>query len=273
MNNPDGSYFQSWVKSDGTAGSVTVNGSGAVVGTNSVLADGSQTVAAGGNLLVIGSAANDSIVGQAGNDILIGGSGNDTVTSGAGTNVFAFDKGDGQDVINAVSGQNNTISLGGNFAYSDLALQKSGDDLVLDIGNTDSLTFKGWYAGNNKIVNLQVIASAMSDFNPGSTDILRNSNVEGFDFQRLVSAFDQAQAANPNANPWNVTNALLDAHLSSSDTAAVGGDLANVYGIRGSLSGFGIEAGETQLSSSQFASAPQTLSPWPVLKTGTAQIR
>ena len=273
VNNPDGSYFQSWAKSDGTAGSVAVNSSGAAIGASSVAADGRQIVNAGGNHLLIGSAANDSMIGQAGNDLLIGGAGNDTLTTGIGTNVIAFDQGDGQDIINAVFGQNNTVSLGGHFAYTDLALQKNGDDLVLDIGAADSLTFKGWYAGNSNIVNLQVIAAAMSDFNPGSTDILRNSKVEMFDFQRIVSAFDQAQAASPSANPWGLANALLDAHLSSSDSTALGGDLANVYGIRGSLSGLGIAAAEEQLSSSQFAAAPQVLNPWPTLNTGTARIR
>lgn len=40
---------------------------------------------------------------------------------------------------------------------------------------------------------------------------MRNSNVENFDFQTLVNAFDQAQAANPGLNAWGATNALLDA--------------------------------------------------------------
>jgi len=184
-------------------------------------------------------------------------------------------------VVNAASGQNNTISLGGNFAYSDLALQKNGNDLVLDVGTTstssgqasDSITFKNWYAGAQNIVDLQVIASSMSDFAPGSTNVLSNSNVENFDFQSLVSAFDQAQAANPTLTAWGITDSLLSAHLASSDTAALGGDLAYAYGTSGNLTGFGVSAAESTLSSSQFATAPQTLNPWPTLNTGTAQIK
>jgi hypothetical protein len=113
----------------------------------------------------------------------------------------------------------------------------------------------------------------MSDFNPGPTDVLRNSNVETFDFQGLVDAFDQARAANPNLNAWGVTDALLDAHLADSDSAALGGDLAYVYGTRGNLTGFGVSAAEETMSSSQFGAAPQALNPWPTLNTGTAQIR
>jgi Ca2+-binding RTX toxin-like protein/uncharacterized membrane protein YkoI len=273
VSHPDGAYFQSWANSDGTAASVAVNANGTVTGDSTVAADGSQTVDASGNHVLMGSAANDSLAGQSGNNLLIGGIGNDTITTGSGSNVIAFNQGDGQDSINAISGQNNTVSLGGHFAYADLALQKNGTDLVLDIGSSNSMTFKGWYAGNSNIVNLQVIASAMSDFNPGSTDILRNSQVETFDFQQIVSAFDQAQTANPSSNPWSVSNTLLDAHLSSSDSAALGGDLANIYGAHGNLSGFGVSAAEGQLSSSQFAAAAQALNPWPTLNTGTAQIR
>jgi hypothetical protein len=61
--------------------------------------------------------------------------------------------------------------------------------------------------------------------------------------------------------------------LASSDTAALGGDIAYEYGTRGNLTGFGVLAAQSTLSGSQFATAPQTLSPWPALNTGTAQIR
>ena len=219
--NPDGSYFQAWNKSDGTAGSSAVSG-GILTGDSWVHADGSQGVDAGANHLIMGGAGSDAITAAGGNDILIGGAGNDVITTGSGTDIIAFNKGDGQDVVNAVSGQNNVLSLGGNFAYNDLALARNGNDLVLDIGASDSITFQGWYAGNNNIVDLQVIASAMSDFTPGSTDVLRNMNVENFDFQSLVAQFDAAQAANPGITTWGVTNALLSAHLSGSDTAATG---------------------------------------------------
>ena len=271
--NPDNSYFQAWSKSDGTAGSTAVNASGILTGDSIVNADGSQEIDAGGNHLIMGSSASDTLAVASGNDILIGAAGSASITTGSGNNLIAFNAGDGQEVVNNVTGQNNTISLGGHFAFSDLALQKNGSDLILDIGASDSITFKNWYAGAQNIVNLQVVESAMTDFNHGSTDVLRNSNVENFDFQALVAAFDQAQAANPGLNAWGVTNDLLNAHLASSDTAALGGDLAYVYGSQGSLSGMNVAAAQNTLSNSQFAAAPQTLNPWPTLNTGTAQIR
>ncbi len=57
--NPDHSYFQAWGKSDGTSGSSAVNADGTLAGDSRVHADGSQGVDAGGNHLLVGSTASD----------------------------------------------------------------------------------------------------------------------------------------------------------------------------------------------------------------------
>lgn len=68
-------------------------------------------------------------------------------------------------------------------------------------------------------------------------------------------------------------NGLLDAHLAGSDTAALGGDLASVYGSQGHVTGMDLAAAQTTVQSSQFGATAQTLQPWatisgssPVLK-------
>jgi hypothetical protein len=274
VTNPDKSYTQVWNKSDGTSGSKVVDSTGTLVADSMVKVDGTQVVDAGSDHLWLGTAAANSIKAS-GNELLIGGAGNDTLTTAAGTDIIAFNQGDGNDKVYATAGTNNALSLGGHFAYADLTLKKSSNDLILNVGASDSITFKGWYSSiaNRNIVDLQVIASAMTDFNPGSTDVLRNSNVEEFDFQKLVAAFDQARTATPSLTSWALTNSLLDAHLASSDTAALGGDLAYVYGTQGSLTGMSVAAAESTLASNQFATAPQTLNSWPTLNTGTVQIK
>jgi trimeric autotransporter adhesin len=254
-----GGYEQSWTRSDGSGGSITVNGSGTVVGDSSLSASGLQGVDAGGNHLALGTSGADSLGGGSGAELLIGGASNDLITEGAGANVVAFNLGDGQDTVVAGAGQGAVVSLGGNFTYGGLAFQKNVNDLVLDVGGSDSLTFKDWYAGNQNIANLQVIAAAMSDYAPGSGDVLRNAAVETFNFQTLVGEFDQAQAANPALTSWGLTNALLDAHLAGSDSAALGGDLAYDYGVQGNLTGFSVAAAESTLSNAQFGTAPQAL--------------
>jgi hypothetical protein len=268
-------FDQSWTRSDGSAGTATVNPDGSPVGNSSLSVDGRQSVNAGSGHLIMGTASNGTLQGISGNTLLIGGAGNDNITTGNNANVIAFDLGDGRDVVNPMTGQKNTLSLGGHFSYADLTLQKSSNDLVLDVGANDSVTLKNWYVSPayQNIVNLQVIAASMSDYAPGSADVLRNAQVENFDFHQIVSAFDQARAGNSGISSWDVTNTLLTAHLASSDSAALGGDLAYEYGARGNLTGMGIASAQTVLSESNFGAAAQTLHPWSGLNAGITQMK
>ena len=212
-----------------------------------------------GNSLLDGGNGNDRLIGATEHDLVIGELGNDTLTTGTGYDVISFNKGDGQDTVAASVGTDNTLSLGGNFVYSDLSLSKSGSNLILKMGATDQITFSGWYAttANNKsVLNLQVIAEAMAGFTPGGADTLRDNKVETFNFQNLVAAFDAAGAP---AN-WQLTDARLTAHLSGgSDTAAIGGDLAYQYGRNGSLTGVGLLAAQSVIDNASFGQTAQTL--------------
>ena len=87
------------------------------------------------------------------------------------------------------------------------------------------------------------------------------------DFAALANAFDAAGQV----NGWALTNALLSAHLSGSDSAAIGGDLAYQYGLNGSLTGIGLTPAQQVLSAPQFGASSQTLRPLQDLQQG--QIR
>ena len=185
----------------------------------------------GGNNLLDGGAGTDTLTGGAAHEMLIGGTGNDTLNTGGGADVIGFNKGDGADVVNASVGSDDTLTLGGGLAYSDLKLSKTGLDLILDASNGDQITFKNWYqtgVNNKSVLNLQVIADAMAGFNPAGADPLLNKKVVNFNFGGLVSQFDAALLANPTLTSWNLTNALTSYYLSGSDTAAIGGD----FGVR-----------------------------------------
>ena len=212
-----------------------------------------------GNNLFDGGLGNDIITAGSGRDILIGGQGNDTITTGTGYDVIVFNKGDGQDIINASTGADNTISLGGNFAYSDLSLTKSTNDLILKMGATDQITLKNWYLTsptNKSVINLQVVAEAIQGFTLGGADELRNNNIENFNFSNLVAAFDTAGAT---AN-WQLTDARLTTHLQAgSDTAAIGGDLAYQYGKNSNLTGMGLLNAQSVIAAASFGQTAQTL--------------
>jgi hypothetical protein len=129
------------------------------------------------------------------------------------------------------------------------------------LGYGDQITFSDWYAdtANQSILNLQVIAEAMANFDANGTDTLLDDNIETFNFASLVTAFDSARAANSSLTTWQLSNALLDFHLGGSDTAAIGGDLAYQYGLNGNLTGIGLNAAQSVINASSFGQSAQTL--------------
>ncbi|MGH8618703.1 MAG: putative Ig domain-containing protein [Burkholderiales bacterium] len=233
------------------------------------------TDSAGANLLQAG-AGNDTLTGGAGNELLIGGAGNDAINGGTGRDLIAFNRGDGLDTVTmtAMVESATAVSLGGGIGYGDLFLKKSGNNLTLETGTGEGLTFKDWYASASRraVDRLQVVAEAMAGFDQAGADPLKDDKLETFDFKALVQKFDQARAANPAVNRWAVTNALLSAHLGGSDTEALGGDLAYRYGLTGTLAGIGIGSAQGILADSRFGSAAQELQPLAGLQEGLVKL-
>ncbi|NMG77210.1 calcium-binding protein, partial [Aromatoleum diolicum] len=215
-----------------------------------------------GNDVLNGGNGNDYQYGGGGRDLLFGGAGNDTLNSDSGADIIAFNRGGGADVVSATWGvAEDTLSLGGGIGYADLALRRSGQDLVLDTGAGDSITLQNWYSSTSYhgVANLQLVAEAMTAFDATSSDPLLNQKVQQFDFTGLVNRFDQAMAANPALTSWSLSSSLLEFHVAGSDTAALGGDLAYQYGKNGSLAGIGISAAQGILGDAQFGTSAQTL--------------
>ncbi len=227
-------------------------------------------LAEGGNDadLATGGAGSDHLSMGAGDDWVAGGAGDDTIEAGAGRNLIAFNRGDGTDTLYG-SGKD-TISLGG-IAYTDMRMSRSGSDLVLGLGQGESMVLKDWYAGNKarSVEKLQVVISA-ADYAPTAGDVIRDQRVEVFDFARLVQGFDAARTADAgNAAGWGVMNGLLDAHLQGSDTAALGGDLSYQY-ASGGVAGIGVAAAQAGLSAG--SSDWQTLRPRAELEQGALML-
>jgi Ca2+-binding RTX toxin-like protein len=229
---------------------------------------------AGANLLDGGSGI-DTLSGSAANEIFVGGTGNDTITTGNGADIIAFNRGDGMDVVNGGVGTDNTLSLGGGIQYADLALSKSGKDLIVEVGNADQITLSGWYntnANHKSVLNLQVVADAIAGFDRASSDPLLNKSIQNYDFTAIVNAFDQTRGSNANFMHWHATDSLLSAHLSASDSEALGGDLANQYGKSGNFSGFSQTAAQDVLNNPSFGGNPQTLHDLAGLSEGIARL-
>ena len=145
---------------------------------------------------------------------------------------------------------------------------------MLSTGGDDGISFENWYfsSASRFVVTLQMIAEAMEGFDANGNDPLLDQKIETFDFAGLVNAFDAARAANPTLTSWALTNALLDHHLSGSDTAALGGDLAYQYGKTGALADVGITAAQEILGDANFGAGAQTLKPLSELQAGTVRL-
>jgi Ca2+-binding RTX toxin-like protein len=175
----------------------------------------------GGKNIFDGGAGDDTLEGKDGNEVFIGGTGADLIRTGLGCDVIAFNGGDGVDTVIAGAGRDNTVSLGQGIASASLALQKSGNDLVLALGESDQLVFRDWYAasGNQSVARLQMI---------------ENTSVKIFDFQKLVDLFEGARQVDSTLTSWAFAGRLGDAYLSEHDAKALGGSAAYQYGKDGS---------------------------------------
>jgi Ca2+-binding RTX toxin-like protein len=98
--------------------------------------------------IILGQEEADSLGGGNGNDVLIGGKGNDTLDDGYGNDTYVLRKGSGQDVINNYdygSGTIDTIRFGDVKSDALTGLYRSGNDLVVTYGDSDSVTIRNHF--------------------------------------------------------------------------------------------------------------------------------
>ncbi|MDD2893964.1 MAG: VCBS domain-containing protein, partial [Halothiobacillaceae bacterium] len=218
-----------------------------------------------------GGLGDDYVVGGISNDLLIGGAGNDEVSGDDGNDVFLFNRGDGSDWYYSnwsenevlLSQRTDTVSLGGGISYEDLSFMRDGYNLVLNTGNGESITFEGWFdnawSDNKAISTLQIVSEAMPGYDTNSIDPLLNKRIQQFDFLALANQFEADYADDLVIDAWQLAPHLADAHLGGSDTSAIGGDMAYLYGKNGNLDGLSEAELRAQLTNASFGTASQTL--------------
>jgi hypothetical protein len=181
--------------------------------------------------------------------------------------VVAHNRGDGQDTLD-LNAERVTLSLGGGTGYQDsegnptLALRKSGNSLVLELGSGDAVTLDGWYDESQvqpSKFTLQMLAQAIADFDLGGADPLLDQRIETFDFRRVVEEFDAELKRDPTLDRWTPMHKLLDAQLGSYDSEALGGELASFYGMNGSFAGMGLGTAQDVLRTPGFGEQVQTI--------------
>jgi Ca2+-binding RTX toxin-like protein len=237
---------------------------------------GADSIDAGlDNDFIDAGAGDDSIVADLGTDFIAAGKGNDTITTGLGQDIIAFNKGDGSDTVLTASLDKDTLSLGGGIKYADLSLTKTGNNLVLSTGLGEQITFKDWYldSGRRNVNVLQVVTAASSDYQAASTDRMLNRQVVSFNFDLLVTQFDQARTATPSLTSWALASKLNAVYVSGSNTQAIGGDMAYRYGLTGSYGDLDATALRSRMGSLSGTGwvnlvASTTVNPWTALQAG-----
>ncbi|MEW6246292.1 MAG: calcium-binding protein [Nitrospirota bacterium] len=180
-------------------------------GSDTVVTDQSYTLGANVENLTLTGTANLDGTGNALDNVLTGNSGENVLTGGAGNDTYVFGRGSGSDTVidnDATAGNFDAIEFGEDVAPTDVAVSRSGDDLVLSInGTTDQLTIQSFFLASANQVEFFTFAdgtvwdvAAVTDRLPktltgtagqdtlyggGSSDVLDgmagNDNLYGYD--------------------------------------------------------------------------------------------
>jgi VCBS repeat-containing protein len=149
--------------------------------------DGNDSiVGAGGNDILSGGAGNDSIDGGSGDDLLGGGSGDDRLLGGTGSDTYTFSRGSGQDWVNDVGGNADTIQVAAGVRPSDIAVTRDQSNLYLTIANpagrSDSLTLADWFASDSAKIERVVFADDPTVWDVAALTVMANTPTESADY-------------------------------------------------------------------------------------------
>ncbi|MCA1326539.1 calcium-binding protein [Herbaspirillum sp. alder98] len=221
-----------------------------------------------GNDLLEGGQGDDTLTGGDGCDLLAGGGGRDRLVRGRQGDVIVFNRGDGHDTLAfdagpgaaAATAGGPTLSLGG-VRLDQLALRKSGLDLVLELDSGDSISVENWYGDAAQVRGtlLQLVLDSTDDYQADADDIARQHKIALYDFNGIAEQYDRARNDLPGLDLWSVSAALAHHRLRGSDTLAIGGELAYHYAHHGQWSQLGAGILSATLVNPLFGNSDQAI--------------
>ena len=116
--------------------------------------DGNDTINANtGDDTIFGGNGDDTIKAGEGNDIINGGKGNDYLKGEGGDDVYVFNIGDGDDIVeeyesNNYGAQNDRIVFGEGITADSITMNRVGYDLIIEYGDGDRITVKNEFSNN-----------------------------------------------------------------------------------------------------------------------------
>lgn len=123
------------------------------------------------------TSGDDAIMGSRLADALAGGLGADTLSGGAGSDSYAFDLGEGRDVIeDKGASASDSIVLGVGVTPSNVTLYRSGVHLVIEIGgeDLDAILVRNQFSGSPDVIESIVFSSGVVW---GSSEIAANLEI------------------------------------------------------------------------------------------------
>ncbi len=207
---------------------LTLTGTTAINGTGNTL-NNIITGNSAANVLSGGAGA-DTLTDSGGANVFIGGTGNDTLNvTSTGIDRIAMARGHGVDtLIGTGTAANDVLEVSNGIAKSAMALMKTGNDLIVDLGVGETLTLRNWYAGVRNVGTLKIIGDA--GWVPGQTGT--PAQVETLTMASLAAAFDAARLADPLLTRWPLDSSggASFAALSETRIDANDGDHINPLG-------------------------------------------
>lgn len=94
-------------------------------------------------------------------------------------------------------------------------------------GDSQAVVIQNWYAASSPhpLSKLQVL---LADPNSGISVTGQSFKFQWFDFEKIVGDFDKNSTS---GEFWSIKSSLNAAYLSGSNDAAIGGQLAEKYGL------------------------------------------
>jgi Ca2+-binding RTX toxin-like protein len=151
--------------------------------------------------------------------LAIGGPGDDWIDIYGFNGIVAFNPGDGADTISV--NESFTLSIGGGVGAADLSLSEDGADILISVGDQDSVRLtrdEGGGPGNWPAIILQLFGSAHVYYLGGA-----------------INEFYNARAADSSLTDFALGDVLPRYLLISSETGALGGVIAHQYATRGTI--------------------------------------
>lgn len=145
-----------------------------------------------GHDLLLGDNGSDTLQGGSGSNTIIGGKGDDRLIAEEGINAIIYTLGDGMDTLSGLSWTaHNELFLGQGISTNDVTISRSGDDLLLTVGDPSSgIRISSVFNRNHFLEEIPILRRVLfEDGSSWSWQMLKDSFLRGNDANNQITGF------------------------------------------------------------------------------------